>query len=93
MLQTFTLADPVLVPTYDPVYVPDDLSEFSCPHCGELLSLHLPDPQLSERMLATCEECKSWYLLDRVGCRIVMLPDFKPQKGELDSPQAGFSGV
>jgi hypothetical protein len=77
MLQTFTLLDPILVPTFDPVNVPDDISEFSCPHCGELLSLHLPDPQLSDRMLATCEECKSWYLLDRAGCRIVMLPDFQ----------------
>ena len=59
MLQTFMLADPVLVPIIDPVKVPDDLTQLSCPRCSEFLSLHIPDPELSDRMLATCEACKS----------------------------------
>jgi hypothetical protein len=77
MLQTFTLDDPVLVPIIDAAEVSDDLSQISCPRCGEELSLHLPDPQLSDRMLATCEYCKSWYLFDRAEQRIAMLPDFE----------------
>jgi hypothetical protein len=76
MLQTFMLADPVLVPIIDPRRVPDDLTQLTCPRCREYLSLHIPDPELSDRMLATCEACKSWFLFDRSERRIVMLPEF-----------------
>jgi hypothetical protein len=79
MLQTFMLADPVLVPIIDPVSISDDLTELECPRCREYLSLHIPDPELSDRMLATCEACKSWYLFDRIERRIVMLPEFDRQ--------------
>jgi hypothetical protein len=33
-----------------------------CPRCGYYLTFHQPDPELEDRLLATCEECKSWYL-------------------------------
>jgi hypothetical protein len=33
-----------------------------CPRCGCLLTRHQPDPELADRLLATCDDCKSWYL-------------------------------
>ena len=35
-----------------------------CRACGSDLSLHQPDPEMPERILGTCEECKTWYLFD-----------------------------
>ena len=35
---------------------------YCCPNCGYLLTLHQPDPELTDRFLARCDECKSWYL-------------------------------
>jgi hypothetical protein len=35
-----------------------------CPQCEQRLTLHQPDPELPDRLLATCDECKSWYLTD-----------------------------
>ncbi len=49
----------------------------SCPACECELTLHQPDPELPGRLLATCDECKSWFLANFEG--IVMpvaeLPD------------------
>ena len=36
----------------------------TCPRCGSPLSLHQPDSQLPDRLLATCDDCKSWFLAD-----------------------------
>ncbi len=33
-----------------------------CPACESLLQLHQPDDSMPDRLLATCSECKSWYL-------------------------------
>ena len=33
-----------------------------CPRCDSVMTFHQPDPQLPERLLATCDACKSWYL-------------------------------
>lgn len=38
-----------------------------CPKCEERLALHQPDPELDDRLLGTCGECKTWYLLDGRG--------------------------
>ena len=35
-----------------------------CRTCGSDLVLHQPDPQMPERILGACGECKSWFLLD-----------------------------
>jgi hypothetical protein len=35
---------------------------FACPSCGCCLTLHQPDPELADRLLATCDDCKSWYV-------------------------------
>jgi hypothetical protein len=47
----------------------------NCPECGEYLSLHQPDVLLSDRKIATCEGCQSWYLLDCKSRRMLRLPD------------------
>jgi len=38
-----------------------------CPQCEAQLTFHQPDPELPDRLLATCDECKSWYLADSSG--------------------------
>jgi hypothetical protein len=40
---------------------------FCCPRCKFPLTLHQPDPKLSDRILATCDDCKSWYVTDTRG--------------------------
>jgi hypothetical protein len=35
---------------------------FYCPRCACPMTIHQPDPELEECLLATCEYCKSWYL-------------------------------
>lgn len=37
-----------------------------CPRCEGALTLHQPDPDLPGRLLATCFECKTWYLTNSV---------------------------
>jgi len=31
------------------------------------LTIHQPDPEETDRLLATCEDCKSWYVTDTRG--------------------------
>jgi hypothetical protein len=33
-----------------------------CPRCESGLTLHQPDADVPDRLLATCDECKSWFL-------------------------------
>ena len=42
---------------------------FYCTRCESPLSLHQPDPELTDRLLATCDDCKSWYVTDTRGQR------------------------
>jgi len=49
----------------------------ACPRCECPLALHQPDPELSDRLLATCDECKSWFLADSQGTALVPLCDSK----------------
>jgi hypothetical protein len=51
----------------EPVYSPRTGILFQCPQCGHALALHQPDPELPDRLLGTCEECKSWYLTNPRG--------------------------
>jgi hypothetical protein len=34
-----------------------------CPVCGGCLDLHQPDSDLTTQLLATCGDCKTWYVL------------------------------
>lgn len=43
---------------------PDGLSAVPCLRCEKLLDIHQPNPEQPERILATCEACKRWYLVD-----------------------------
>jgi hypothetical protein len=36
----------------------------SCPRCEFLLTIHQPDPELPDRLLATCQGCEAWFLAD-----------------------------
>ena len=53
---------------------PRDFCAFCCEHCGSLLTLHQPDPELPDRLLATCDECKSWYLSNSTGTALIPIP-------------------
>ena len=39
----------------------------TCPHCEFPLTLHQPDPELPDRLLATCDDCKAWFLTNLAG--------------------------
>jgi hypothetical protein len=45
-----------------------------CPWCKCSLILHQPDPDLPNRLIATCDGCKSWFLTaDPDGTALVPL--------------------
>jgi hypothetical protein len=76
MPHAFSLEDPIAVSIIDSGTKPQEVHQPACPQCALTLSLHIPDPQLPDRMLAVCEDCKSWYLLDCIEGRMALLPDF-----------------
>jgi hypothetical protein len=39
-------------------------NELRCSRCRSPLTFHQPDTQLPDRLLATCDRCKSWFLSD-----------------------------
>jgi hypothetical protein len=45
---------------------PEGQTELLCLICGKPLDVHQPDADLPERMLATCEDCKGWHLVEYV---------------------------
>jgi C4-type Zn-finger protein len=45
-----------------------------CPSCDETLILHQPDVELPDRLLATCENCKSWFLTNSESSVLVPIP-------------------
>ena len=57
---------------------PDGISPVRCLSCGHSLDIHQPDADLPYRMLATCDACKCWHLVDcdpDVSCALLtMLP-------------------
>ena len=52
----------------------DSSPSLCCPRCESSLTLHQPDAELPNRLLATCEECKSWYLTDPDGTDLIPIP-------------------
>jgi uncharacterized protein YbaR (Trm112 family) len=46
-----------------------------CPYCECPLTLHQPDAELPERLLATCDNCKSWYVTDAQGIKLIPVSD------------------
>ena len=39
-----------------------DDDSIACPKCGGRIEVHQPDPDLPRRLLATCDDCKEWFL-------------------------------
>lgn len=56
-------------------YAPNSLA-MCCPECECELTLHQPDPELADRLLATCDECKSWFLTNSDGVDMIRIPAF-----------------
>jgi uncharacterized protein YbaR (Trm112 family) len=52
----------------------DCLAGTSCPRCRENLFVHQPDPEMPERLLGTCEACKSWYVIAAERGVMALLP-------------------
>ena len=82
---------------------PDGLSTVECLSCGKSLDIHQPDPELPDRMLATCDECSSWHLVEcqpaAQAAVIVLLPDvsgfgppepLSPARPEAPPPEASI---
>jgi hypothetical protein len=44
-----------------------------CQNCGYALTLHQPDPELPERLLGSCAECKCWYLTNPRGATLTLI--------------------
>jgi hypothetical protein len=61
---------------------PEGLSAPLCQSCQQPLDIHQPDSDLPYRMLATCDACKAWHLVecapDSDMAVIVLLPDSAP---------------
>jgi hypothetical protein len=55
----------------------------SCPNCEADLALHQPDPELVGRLLATCDECKSWFLANSEGNVLIRVPRFPDDSAPL----------
>ena len=45
-----------------------------CPRCENPVVLHQPDSDTPDRLLATCDDCKSWFLANGDGTVLVPLP-------------------
>jgi len=54
---------------------PDHPLVVQCATCHESLVLHQPDEDLPDRLLGTCPECRTWFLIDCDAEVMVKLPD------------------
>jgi hypothetical protein len=46
-----------------------------CSSCHDFLMLHQPDEDTPQRLLGTCPECRTWFLIDGHTDVMVKLPD------------------
>ena len=65
-----------------------------CPSCEHPLTLHQPDLDLPDRLLATCDECKSWFLANSDATVLIPIPesstDVIPSETDSLFPRIGF---
>ncbi|MGO9464782.1 MAG: hypothetical protein ACLQVF_11605 [Isosphaeraceae bacterium] len=59
---------------HDPIQPEAPSLSFCCPGCENALTIHQPDPELPRRLLATCDECKAWYVMDPEGSDLIPIP-------------------
>jgi hypothetical protein len=66
---------------------PGGLAPAACLLCGSALDIHQPDAVLPDRLLATCEMCQAWHLLecapDGEPALLILLPDASPFRAAL----------
>jgi hypothetical protein len=60
---------------FDMRLVCDDDSASQCPCCGRSLALHQPDPDRPDRLMATCNGCRTWFIINTATGRMVRLPN------------------
>ena len=63
----------------------DHLSVVPCPSCRIALTIHQPDEAWPERLLATCQRCQGWLLIDVEEMVIVRLPDRRAVRAARES--------
>ena len=44
-----------------------------CQACESTLRLHQPDTESPDRLLGTCDDCKSWFLIDVARGIVILL--------------------
>jgi C4-type Zn-finger protein len=52
----------------------EEIHDLRCPRCMSSLALHQPDTELPHRLLAVCENCKSWYVSSARGTQLTPVP-------------------
>ena len=52
----------------------DGTSASRCPCCGRHSPRHQPDPDWPDRLVGTCEGCRSWFIIDTVTGLMLRLP-------------------
>jgi hypothetical protein len=48
-----------------------------CACCQGILEVHQPDLERPDRLLGTCAECGSWFLIDNEARVMLPLPDLR----------------
>ena len=77
-----------------PSRVSDDAAGMACPRCHACLSIHQPDQELPDRLLGTCDECRTWFLINAASGVIVQLPSEEELKrAQPKSPGRFQSGL
>jgi hypothetical protein len=69
----------------------DHLSAIECPGCRGALALHQPDEAAPDLLLADCQGCHGWLIIDVTEGIIVRLPD-RPARREARAALAGPTG-
>jgi hypothetical protein len=68
---------------------PDGPVSVDCMECDSSVEIHQPDSELPDRMLGTCEQCQTWYLLecdpDAGQAALILLPDSSLLRGLLEN--------
>jgi hypothetical protein len=66
----------------------DHISAVECPICRGTLSLQQPDEASPDRLLAVCQGCQGWLLIDLTEAIIIRLPD----RGTVRAARAASTG-
>jgi hypothetical protein len=56
-----------------------------CPRCNSPMAIHQPDPELVDRYLATCDECRLWVVRNSKEDVIVLLPEILDEDHECEA--------